>query len=256
MSKTGLAAVSLTVLIGLVIILTTYVDDSETTPGTIQPSLNVSIGENANVAPESASNENRNSAADINRNVNRQNANVQPEPESTVVLPIGDFYDRVTLKRFGTYITEATSPVQPERFSGYHAGSDAEATSAAEKDADVPVFAAADGTIVLRKAVSGYGGVVMVESAVNGETVTFLYGHVRLSSIAKTVEQGVKKGERLGVLGTGFSSETDGERKHLHFAILKGKSTRLTGYVSSKSQLSPWYDPENWLKDRQAREPD
>lgn len=259
MSKTGLAATSIAVLVGLVIFVTAYLDDSEPTQDNTPAPADRTADENRNVAAEPEINANlsdRTLPTNAAETSPTANTNTQPVPESAVVLPIKDFYGRVTLKHFGTYITKATSPVQPERFSGYHAGSDAEATSEAEKNVDVPVYAAADGTVVLRQAVNGYGGVVMVESTVDNETVTFLYGHVRLSSVTKTVGKTVKKGERLGFLGTGYSSETDNERKHLHFAILKGASTKLAGYVTSKAALSPWYDPEAWLKERNAREPD
>lgn len=253
MTKTALAAISLAVLIGLVIFLVIYFGDDTPAPNSAIPAANTTVNKNFNATLDTVPTDTN--ASDLPLNVNAPaNTNTPPAPESSVVLPIKDFYSRVTLKHFGTYITKANSPVQPERFSGYHAGSDAEATSASEKNIDVPIYAAADGKILLRKTVSGYGGVVMVESKVDSETVTFLYGHVRLSSIVKTVGQTVKKGEKLGVLGTGYSSETDNERKHLHFAILKGSSTKLSGYVTSKSALSPWYDPEVWLKERGAQE--
>ncbi|OHA53787.1 MAG: hypothetical protein A2991_00885 [Candidatus Terrybacteria bacterium RIFCSPLOWO2_01_FULL_58_14] len=53
----------------------------------------------------------------------------------------------------------------------------------------------------------------------------------------------VAAGERIGVLGAGDTSETDGERKHLHFAILKDGAVDLRGYVQNQSELSLWYDP-------------
>lgn len=187
-------------------------------------------------------------AADTPANVN------STAPASDVVLPISGFYVRVTKKTFGQYITKANSPVQPERFSGYHTGADAE-TTADEKDADVPVYAIANGTLVLKKYASGYGGVILVKFSLNKETITAVYGHVRLSSVTKKVGDTVKKGEQLAVLGTGFSTETDGERKHLHFGLLKGPSTNIKGYVSSTAQLSPWEDPVQWLKSHDAAEP-
>lgn len=111
-----------------------------------------------------------------------------------------------------------------------------------------------------KRTVSGYGGVVMIEHTVEGETVTALYGHVRLSSVSKKVGDPVSKGEKIAVLGTGFSSETDGERKHLHFGLLKGSSTNLRGYVSTEAELAPWVDPVGWfhnqgLKDSNHRAP-
>lgn len=63
-----------------------------------------------------------------------------------VAFPIADFEGRITKKPFGIYITPQNSPVQPERFSGYHTGDDAEYGDVA---ADVPVYAVYDGQIVL-----------------------------------------------------------------------------------------------------------
>lgn len=166
--------------------------------------------------------------------------------ETSVRYPLNGFLERITKKRFGQLITPATSPVQPERFSGYHTGVDAE-TSESEADVDLPVYAVADGTIRQVTTASGYGGVVLIEHQVAGQTVTALYGHVRRSSVAKRPGQTVTAGEQIAVLGTGNSAETDGERKHLHFGLLKGRSTNLRGYVNLATQLSTWLDPVSWF---------
>ena len=105
----------------------------------------------------------------------------------------------------------------------------------------MPVYAVADGKVVLSETASGYGGVFMIEIALNGTTHTILYGHIRPSSLPK-VGQTVTKGEQLAVLGTGYSSETDGERRHLHFAVLSDNRIDIKGYVLTKSQLSGWID--------------
>src|SRR5947209_4518700 len=55
---------------------------------------------------------------------------------STLHEPVVGFLSRVTKKPFGIYVNPANSPVQPERFSGYHTGADAEY---GEVSADVPV---------------------------------------------------------------------------------------------------------------------
>ncbi|MFH0829201.1 MAG: DUF2079 domain-containing protein [Candidatus Kerfeldbacteria bacterium] len=165
-----------------------------------------------------------------------------------VALPIADFFSRITKKQFGQYITPQNSPIQPERFKGYHTGVDAEIVTGEEKT-DVPVYSSADGTVVYVNYVSGYGGVVMIQCDVSGETVTALYGHVRLSAVTVKKGDAVTAGQKIAVLGTGYSKETDGERKHLHFGLLKGASLNVKGYVQSSSVLSAWYDPAVWLKD-------
>lgn len=160
-------------------------------------------------------------------------------PRSQLAEPVKDFKARVTKKPFGIYITPQDSPIQPERFTGYHTGADAEFT---DTTADVPVFAVADGKVVLSEYASGYGGVFMIEIQLDGSAHTILYGHIRPSTLPK-VGQVVKRGEQLAILGTGFSSETDGERHHLHFAILSNNRLDIKGYVSTQSQLSGWLDP-------------
>lgn len=187
-------------------------------------------------------------------NQNTAIVNTAPETPSEVDFPIANFYDRITKKPFGIYITPKTSPVQPERFQGYHTGVDAETTST-EQTSDIPVFSVADGTVVLARYVSGYGGVIMIRHVINGTTSTTLYGHLRQSSFSISVGSTVKKGQRIAVLGTGGTSETNGERKHLHFGVLKGSSTNVKGYVSTKNQLSSWEDPVAWLKSLHPSEP-
>lgn len=158
---------------------------------------------------------------------------------SAFAEPVANFKAHVTKKPFGIYITPQNSPIQPERFSGYHTGADAEYQDMTD---DVPVYAIADCTIVLSRTASGYGGVFMISFDLNGVTHTALYGHIRPSGLPK-VGTSFKHGEQLGFLGAGYSSETDGERRHLHFAILSDSRLDIKGYVQSKAELSGWIDP-------------
>lgn len=167
--------------------------------------------------------------------------------EPAAVRPMENFFERITKKPFGIYITPQTSPIQPEKFTGYHTGADAE-TTAAEKDANLPVMAVTKGTVVFAGHVNGYGGVIIIRHTIDGQTVTGLYGHLRISSFKVGKNDGVRVGQPIAVLGTGYSSETDGERKHLHFGLIKGATISYRGYVSSKNQLSAWEDPVAWLK--------
>lgn len=160
-------------------------------------------------------------------------------PKSELAEPVTNFKARVTKKPFGIYITPQNSPISPERFTGYHTGADAEYT---DISADVPVYAVADGKVVLSRTASGYGGVFMLEITLDSTKLTVLYGHIRPSSLPK-VGTSVTKGEHIGLLGAGYSSETDGERRHLHFAILSDNSLNIKGYVSNKSDLSSWINP-------------
>lgn len=113
---------------------------------------------------------------------------------------------------------------------------------------DLPIFSMAAGTIVFSGRVNGYGGVVIIRHVLNNETVTALYGHLRISSIVVRVGDSVSAGSTIGVLGTGFTAETDGERKHLHLSLRNGTSISYRGYVQSERELSQWLNPELWIQ--------
>lgn len=149
------------------------------------------------------------------------------------VYPILEFKQRINKKPFGIYITSANSPVQPERFSGFHTGVDVEYS---DMEGEVKVLAVCDGEIVFSKWVSGYGGTVVLKCQNN----YIIYGHLKMSSINKKLK--VSKGEQLAVLGENKTRETDFERKHLHFGIHKG-SIDLRGYVQNQEELNEWVDP-------------
>jgi murein DD-endopeptidase MepM/ murein hydrolase activator NlpD len=131
----------------------------------------------------------------------------------------------------------------PERFTGYHTGLDFETTTA-EQNTDVQINVICAGKLLQKGYASGYGGYAVQACTINNQAVTVIYGHLRESSIAPTVGQELKAGDHLAVLGTGYSTETDGERKHLHLGIHIGTSINILGYVPNKSQLSGWLDPK------------
>ena len=178
-------------------------------------------------------------------------ADAQPLAPPTRVAPLSNPIEgalgRVTKKGFGLKVAPGDSPVSPERFSGYHTGVDFE-TTPDEQDADVAIHAACDGTLALKEYASGYGGVAVERCRVDGADVTVIYGHLRLSSVSAKSGQALKAGKALGVLGTGYSKETDGERKHLHFGVHKGSSVDIKGYVQRLADLEGWIDPLTLLK--------
>jgi hypothetical protein len=181
---------------------------------------------NTNTSPQNTNNTQNINAAN--------NVNFQP--------PLERSGERVTKKPFGIYITKENSPIQPERFNGFHTGADFEIFPE-ELNVDVSVKAVCSGTLKLKETASGYGGVAVQNCELNSEAITVIYGHLKLSSITKTVGENLTAGETLGILGAGYSTETDGERKHLHLSFHKGTSTDIKGYVSLESQLSDWVDP-------------
>ncbi|MFA5961246.1 MAG: M23 family metallopeptidase [Parcubacteria group bacterium] len=195
------------------------------------------------VAPASVTKNNQTQPLPI-----QNNSTVSDPATSSPVQVVGGFQapldranERVTKKYFGIYITPATSPVQPERFSGYHTGTDFEIFPE-ELNATVPVQAICDGKLILKKSASGYGGVAVESCMLNNQPVTVVYGHLKLSSITSAIGADLKAGDTLGQLGAAYSTETDGERKHLHLGIHKGASVNILGYVQTKSELASWID--------------
>jgi Peptidase family M23 len=169
-----------------------------------------------------------------------------PAPTKQIADPISQAASRVTKKSFGTYVTPQNSPVSPEKFTGFHTGIDFE-TFDTEKDADVEIKTICAGKLVQKARASGYGGYAIQACTINGQAVTVIYGHLRQSSIAPTVGAVLNAGDHLAVLGTGYSTETDGERKHLHLSIHLGSSINIAGYVQTKNELSGWLDPKSPL---------
>lgn len=165
-------------------------------------------------------------------------ATASPSISQTELLkPIADFDTRITKKSFGTYITPKNSPVSPEKFSGYHTGVDVEYEDVV---GDVPVVAITSGEVVTSKLATGYGGVVVIRHLINDQQIYAIYGHLRPDSLPE-IDTKVSRGDTIGYLGTGYSSETDGERRHLHFGISKTNS--LLGYTNHQSDLNNWLDP-------------
>ncbi|MFZ5982327.1 MAG: M23 family metallopeptidase [Patescibacteria group bacterium] len=161
---------------------------------------------------------------------------------SNFETPVERAGERISKKPFGIYITRENSPVSPERFSGYHTGTDFEIFPE-EMNQEVSVKAICAGKLRVKEYADGYGGVAVEECELDGVSMTVVYGHLNLSSIILKLGDDVLAGEKLGILGEDKSFETDGERKHLHLGIHKGSAINIRGYVSSKSQLSNWIDP-------------
>jgi hypothetical protein len=168
-----------------------------------------------------------------------QNSPISAKP---FLAPISRPSQRVTKKFFGTYVTPQNSPVQPERFTGYHTGVDYE-TFAEEQNLEVDISAICNGKLLRKAYGTGYGGYAVQACTLNGQAITIVYGHLKLASIIPNVAEELKAGDKIGILGAAYSTETDGERKHLHLGIHKGAQINIAGYVSSKSQLSAWIDP-------------
>jgi len=172
--------------------------------------------------------------------------NQNPEFSDKFSSPISNPLQRITKKSFGTYVTPQNSPINPEKFTGYHTGVDFEIFSS-EEDVRVPIYAICDGTVVVKKVASGYGGVTVLQCSLNNSPITVIYGHLELSSVKNVVGDKIKQGEIIGNLGKAYSIETSGERKHLHLGIYKGSKINILGYTQNKNDLTNWINVEDYL---------
>lgn len=164
------------------------------------------------------------------------------ETAANWLAPIQNATSRITKKPFGIYITPENSPVSPEKFRGYHSGTDFELLED-EIVSNVKITAACTGKVLYKNTVNGYGGVLVQSCFLDNEPVTVLYGHLSLASIPYKTGDEVQAGTLLGTLGEGYSQETDGERPHLHFSIHKGPALELAGYAANEEKLQEWIDP-------------
>lgn len=171
-------------------------------------------------------------------------ADVPPQPQ--MVWPMDGFEARVTFKRFGQEVHD--------RFNGFHVGDDGE-VSEEEIKTEVPVYAMADGTVLYRNHLSGYGGVLVLEHEIDGQRINSLYGHIDLGQTLVRLGDKVHAGTPIAYLGDDNSRETDGERKHLHFGIYSGAQLRLNGYAAKRSDIDPWINPIEYLRGHDAVEP-
>lgn len=175
-----------------------------------------------------------------------QNARFHNDPAS-FVSPLDRPAQRISKKPFGLRVAPDNSPVQPEKFSGYHTAVDFEVFDE-EENTPVNIRAFCGGPIREKRVADGYGGVMVQECLIGDEVVTVVYGHLKIDSVQSKVGEYITPGEKLGVLGAPHSAETAGERKHLHFGIRKGPELDLRGYVARESDLKAWINPMDYLK--------
>lgn len=166
-----------------------------------------------------------------------------PPAVEGLLAPVGtveEMKQRITKKPFGLLVSPTDSPVQPERFSGYHNAIDIEYGDKPNQRIEVRMIA--DGLIVRAGEVDGYGGMVMALHTINGQERAVVYGHLKISELPK-VGASLNAGQVIGVFGEGGSRDSDGERKHLHFGVRVDAKQDIRGYVSAKSELAGWLDP-------------
>ena len=155
---------------------------------------------------------------------------------------------RATPLSFGVYVTpdQEHNPITPpERFTGYHVGTDFEVTED-ELDMDVTVTAICTGTGVFSGFVEGYGGLFVEECMIKGEDVIVLYGHMTREGLARKGDA-ISAGQSIGLLAPARSVDSDGNRKHLHLGIRKGKQLDIRGYVQSEKDIALFIDPQSFI---------
>ena len=163
--------------------------------------------------------------------------------------PLKNTENRPLLLNFGMYVTPdpKQNPIDPpERWTGYHAAQDIEIFPD-EIDKDVPVYATCDGEVVFVGEVNGYGGVLIQSCKLNAEEITVLYGHINPSRIKVNINQVLKAGDEIGVLGNHKTRDAGYNRKHLHLQLHRGPEIVLSGYVSRSESLSSYIDPATVL---------
>ncbi len=184
----------------------------------------------------------QNSSQAWQRTIDFFRENLKPVSQAVLVPPLDRPKERITKKPFGIFITPENSPVQPERFRGYHTGVDFEVFPE-ELEKEVAVKAICAGELIAKSYVNGYGGAAVQSCEIENQSITVLYGHLDLASIKIEEGENLKPSDILGNLGPDKSRETDGERKHLHLAFYKGNEINYAGYVQNESQLSSWINP-------------
>lgn len=137
----------------------------------------------------------------------------------------------------GTWV--ATSPFGPRVHpitgeESFHTGSDFAAPDG------TPILAAASGTVTVAEYSGGYGGLVVIEHRIDGQTIATAYAHSWEDGIHVTVGDEVQAGQHIADVGSsGMSTGA-----HLHFEVRQGGTD------------GEYIDPAKWLNDHDAADLD
>jgi hypothetical protein len=167
---------------------------------------------------------------------------------AAVAEPLKDARLRATPLHFGMKVSPdpALNPITPpERFEGYHVGEDFEA-GVHELNAEVSVFALCRGKILYSGFAEGYGGLVVQRCVLDTQDVTVIYGHLTIAGLPK-VGKTLSAGNKIGSLAPAHSHDSDGNRKHLHLGIHKGRAVVTLGYVQTEAELEQFLDPAQFI---------
>jgi murein DD-endopeptidase MepM/ murein hydrolase activator NlpD len=175
-------------------------------------------------------------------------ATLDISPKNLLFYPIDNFRQGITKKPFAIFVSPTSSPVYPERFTGYHTGVDIESTITASSNS-ISVYSIADGLVLESGRLAGYGGYAAIQHQIDGVKILAIYGHLNPKNVMK---RGVivKAGQIIDNLGKAYSAETDGERQHLHFGLYIGEGVNLAGYVQNIDDLGLWLDPVKFFSEK------
>src|SRR5699024_6545282 len=129
-----------------------------------------------------------------------------PAESSRVVFPLPE----------GTWT--ATSPFGPRTHpitgeeESFHTGADFSAPDG------TPILAAADGTVTVSEFSGGYGGLVLIEHTIDGQTVATAYAHSWEHGIHVAAGDRVTAGQHIADVGSSGMSTGP----HLHFEVRDG----------------------------------
>lgn len=96
--------------------------------------------------------------------------------------------------------------------NSFHTGTDFAAPDG------TPILAAADGTVTVAEFSGGYGGLIVIEHTLNGQTVATAYGHMWETGIHVQPGDTVTAGQHIGDIGSSGNSTGP----HLHFEVRTG----------------------------------
>ncbi len=119
-------------------------------------------------------------------------------------------------------------PITGEK--AFHSGTDLAAADG------TPILAAADGVVTVAEFSGGYGGLVVIEHRIDGETIATAYAHMWENGIHAAVGEHVIAGQHIGDVGS--SGHSTGP--HLHFEVRPGGTNAEA------------VDAAKWLNDHDA----